>query len=807
MTPSFHARIARPLMLLIVLSLPLVGWGVHQAFRTANNNISQWLPEGFPETEVYHRFRAVFGADDFAVVSWEGCTLDDPRLERFAQAVVPPHGEQKADDSSRWFQRVITGPRVITTVTEGPFPISRDEVIRRFQGTLVGPDGETTCAVITLSEEGNANRTAALDAIKRVAVDHCGIPEEDLRLGGDAVINAAIDLESERAVRQWIALSWAAALTAAWFCLRSVKLMVTVFSVAVYSSAVSTSVVYFTGGTMNLVMVVMPVLIYVLTLSACIHLANYYYDAVREEGLADAPQRSLAAGWLPCALSAGTTALGLVSLSVSHVVPVRMFGIYSSTGMLLSLGILMLLFPAMLETWPPPARRHVETRAWWRRRFLQPFAGKVVLLRAWILAVGLPAIVLFAVGVAFVQTSVAPARFFPEDGRWWRNVVWLQRNIGAVVPFEVLLEFPELHGHEDSDDSYTLTFLERLELAGRVADVVRSVEHVGGTLSPATFGPSQESRDELGAQDVDLGRTGQALLRIAGVRDRDWLRRSVLNRRLLRYRNHFEETRYLQPTDGGEQWRISARVSPVDGMNYDLLLEEVQRRVDAQLAAEGLDRDVVRPIYTGVVPLVFVAQRELLDGLFKSFCLAFALIAVVMTVLLRSPTAGLTSMVPNIFPAAIVFGMMGWLGILVDVGAMMTASVALGIAVDDTLHFLTWFRRSRAAGHSREVAIANAYDRCAVAMMQTTTVAGLGLVVFVLSDFQPVSQFGLLMAVLLAAALVGDLVLLPAMLATKVGEGFVKHGLGRRPEDRTDVRLCRVKSLPSGGDDGGPQVR
>jgi predicted RND superfamily exporter protein len=222
----------------------------------------------------------------------------------------------------------------------------------------------------------------------------------------------------------------------------------------------------------------------------------------------------------------------------------------------------------------------------------------------------------------------------------------------------------------------------------------------------------------------------------------------------------------------GEQWRISARVAGLSDLNHDLLLNEVQRRVDAQLVKEGLTRDMVRPIYTGVVPLVFVAQRELLDGLFKSFCLAFAMIAVVMTVLLRSPTAGLMSMIPNVFPAVLVFGTMGWLGVMVDVGAMMTASVALGIAVDDTLHFLTWFRRGRAAGRSQHQSIIDAYDRCAAAMTQTTVTAGAGLLVYVLSDFQPVSQFGLLMAILLAAALVGDLILLPALLATKAGEGF-----------------------------------
>ncbi len=783
-------------MLFVGLSLPLVGWGVHQAFRTANNNVSQWLPEGFPQTEVYSRFREVFGSDDIAVVSWEGCTLDDPRLETFAKAVVSPGGNDADDESSRWFQRVITGARAVAIVERGPFEVSREQAIERFQGTFIGPGGQTTCAVITLSKEGNANRIAALRAIEQIAIEHCGIPEDELRLGGDAIINAAIDLESERAVRQWIALSWAVALAAAWLCLRNLKLIAMVFSVAVYSSGVATALVYFTGGTMNLVLVVMPVLIYVLALSACVHLANYYHDAVRENGLAGAPGRSLAAGWLPCALSAGTTALGLISLCVSHVVPVRMFGIYASVGIMLSLGIIILLLPAMLETWPQEPPRHAGLRAWWRRRLIRPAAREVVRFRSAILAIGLPAVGLLAVGVIFVDTSVAPGRFFSKDGRWWQDSVWLHTHVGPMVPLEVLLEFPKLSSPKDPDDPYSLTFLERLELAGRVADVVRSVEHIGGAVSPATFGPPLRT-DDFAEQEPELGQTGRAVLRVAGVRDRDWLERMVLNRRLIRHRRHFENTHLLKETGQGEQWRISVRVSSMQDFNedllvdHDLLLEEVERRVEAQLAKEGLSPEEVRPIYTGIVPLVFVAQRELLDGLFKSFCLAFALIAIVMTVLLRSPTAGLMSMIPNVFPAVVVFGAMGWMGILVDVGAMMTASVALGIAVDDTLHFLTWFRRSRAAGHSRQAAIVNGYDRCAVAMTETTIIAGLGLLVFVLSDFQPVSQFGLLMALLLAAALVGDLILLPALLATKVGEGFAESsssiptGPGGRSMERT----------------------
>ncbi len=138
----------------------------------------------------------------------------------------------------------------------------------------------------------------------------------------------------------------------------------------------------------------------------------------------------------------------------------------------------------------------------------------------------------------------------------------------------------------------------------------------------------------------------------------------------------------------------------------------------------------------------------------------------------RSLRAGLLTMFPNVFPAAVIFGYMGWRGLIVDIGSMMTASVAMGIAVDDTVHYLTWFRRGLQNGLSRRDALIDAYQRCSRAMAQTTMIAGLSLLVFVFSSFQPVSQFGLLMFVLLVAALVGDLIFLPALLASRAGRLF-----------------------------------
>ena len=134
---------------------------------------------------------------------------------------------------------------------------------------------------------------------------------------------------------------------------------------------------------------------------------------------------------------------------------------------------------------------------------------------------------------------------------------------------------------------------------------------------------------------------------------------------------------------------------------------------------------------------------------------------------------------------------MGHLGRLIDIGTMMTASVAMGVAVDDTIHFLSWFRSYLDKGLSRVEAVIQTYRRVGPAMTQTTVVGGLGLFVFALSTFTPTQRFGTLMLVLLASALFGDLVLLPALLAGPAGRFFKRREKPSDPD--TDSETASVK--------------
>jgi hypothetical protein len=215
-------------------------------------------------------------------------------------------------------------------------------------------------------------------------------------------------------------------------------------------------------------------------------------------------------------------------------------------------------------------------------------------------------------------------------------------------------------------------------------------------------------------------------------------------------------------------------------VDYGELLQDINSTIEAtfELGEGPQPREV---IVCGALPLVYQAQQQLLEDLIYSFVLAFALVSLILMLLFQSIRCGLICMIPNIFPSALVFGLMGWRGTPVEFGTILTASAALGIAVDDSLHFIHWFRRKMREGGSIPQAVRYSYRRCAAAMVQTTLICSFGLVVFAFSPFAPMAWFGWCMFALLMLALVADLLVLPAILLSPLGRPFLPSDPARAP--------------------------
>jgi predicted RND superfamily exporter protein len=199
--------------------------------------------------------------------------------------------------------------------------------------------------------------------------------------------------------------------------------------------------------------------------------------------------------------------------------------------------------------------------------------------------------------------------------------------------------------------------------------------------------------------------------------------------------------------------------------------------VDARRALQPADATVavgspIQAVYTGVVPIVYKASRALLDSLIRSSFWSFITITPLIMIVCRSIRGGAVVMLPNVLPVLVVFGGMGWLGVQVDIGSMMAASIALGVAVDDTIHYLTWYREALDRFGDRHKAIKHAYRRCAAPTLQAALISGLGLSVFAFSTFTPTQRMGWLMMTILIAGVIAELVMMPAILAGPLGKVF-----------------------------------
>jgi predicted RND superfamily exporter protein len=743
MKPFFNRmRVCGPLLLMLG-SAPLVIWG---ALSVPSNtaDVTQWLPDGNQEKQDYLDFVATFGADNFVLVSWPGCTLEDDRLDDFALAL-----EQRAaalnDRDAPLLRRVLTARGVLAELTGDPLRLPREVAIQRMQGTLVGPDGATSAMLIQLDSGARNDQHTLVDMIFDVA-PQCGLAPDTLRLGGTAYKAVMIERESEQSLRRFAVPSCLVALVVAWCCLRNMCLTNIVLAGAVFAELLSLALVYYTGGKLNAVMIVMPPLIFVLTVSGSVHLINYYRDAVGQRGV-DCPARhAVGIGWLPCTLASVTTAIGLISLGVSAIAPVRMFGLYAGIALLASLLAMLTFLPAALRMWPPKyaadSSRRVAARHVLARRRADRAGAWLCGQHPLLVAGSLIVIVALGSGLTRLTTSVNLERSFRESSRFLRDYRWIEEHIGPLISVEVVVCF---------DGQCPLTGIERMELMAQVHGGVSHVKHAGGVLSPVTFSPPIPARGGL----------------------RQTTKRAVFSSKLEELRPELLDKGLLAEVKGSELWRLSARAPAMGQVHYGHFIQQVGRPVQAvigQYREAGIGGIGVS--YTGLSPLIDRAQQQLLDDLVKSFLIACLLICPIMMVVLRSFWGGLLAMIPNIVPAVTVFGALGWLSIPLDIGTVLTASVALGIAVDDTLHFLTWYSRALGDGLPRVDAIRRAYSRCATAMIQTTLVCGLGLLVFALSSYTPASRFAWLIGVLLLTALGGDLILLPAILASPLGRAF-----------------------------------
>lgn len=729
----------------------VIPWALYGALNlpVGSASVHKWLPDRFEERQLYERFLAEFGNDQFLVVTWDGCRVDDPRVDQFRTRLLKPE-----DDRWPLVAEVITTGDVMQSLVE-PLRISPRQAAIRLKGFLIGADG-TAAVVVRFTERGISRQKWSMRHVLAAADAVPSLGSEQLHMAGTVYEAYAVDEASESSLKRLVVPSCLLGMVLSWVCLRSIRAALAVLILAGVGQLLAIGLVYYTGGHFSAVLIVLPTLVFMLTLSGSVHLMSYYTD-VAQWHTNHLGSRAMLLGFKPSVLASLTTSLGMAALATSQLAPVREFGLYSACALSMATAFMLLGFPKLADWFcgggssqrvegdqseelslhqnltdaaahpaqvSPTAQRYV---AWLERRAIVVTTAGMVLM----------AITFY--GFLSLKSSTKFDDMFPSNSPVVQDMAWIEQHLGPISSVEVLLTF---------DNRLAMDELQQLDWVEKVVDSLRTNDYVGGVMSALTFLPERSKTSSL----------------------RDVIRRGAMRKMLDGNMVKLTERGWVAKTQQATIWRVTAKVSAVADEDYGILTNEVRSAVHAVQIAEVENSEVPFTAgFTGLSPVMHATQLILLRDLGASFSTAFMLITPVMMLIARGFWAGLLIMIPNVLPETLVFGTMSWLGFRLDVAGILTASVAMGIAVNDTLHFVNWYARRLSLGDTRVQAVADTLTSCASAMFYTMLISCCSMLPFMLAEFVPTRQFACLMIAMLSSALLGDLVLLPALLLSPLG--------------------------------------
>lgn len=492
-------------------------------------------------------------------------------------------------------------------------------------------------------------------------------------------------------------------------------------------------------------------LMLIITMSMNVHLVVRYRQLLNDFPEYSQYELVLAAAskmvW-PCFYTALTTIMAFSSLVVSGIKPVIDFGWMMTIGLSVTFLTSFILFPALLVLLPKSSDKinpRDEFQFTPKLASLTERHGNKVLLITMLLTV------LSAYGITRLEVENSFTDYFSKDTEIYQGLRLIDEKLGGTTPLDIILNLEEEQTEEDDDfedldamfggfeeeeDEVWFT-PERIDTVKQVHDYLDSLPAVGKVLSLASI-------IRVGEQ-VNEGEFDAFELAIVSKRMPDELRDSMI-------------TPYV--SEENNQARISIRI--LDSME-DLRRKELLEQIKTELEEKyGLGEDKVQ--ITGIL----VLYNNMLQSLFKSQILTLGVvmagIALMLVILFRSIPLAIIGIIPNVLAAAIILGLMGLLRIPLDMMTITIAAITIGIAVDNSIHYIYRFREEFPNTRDYIKTMHYCHANIGKAVFYTAVTIIIGFSILVLSNFIPTIYFGLLTALAMLIALFAALTLLPKLI-------------------------------------------
>lgn len=750
---SFLYRWRRWLTALILGGAVVLAPRLH--IQDIDNDLTAWLSKDDPVYQEYERFRDEFGGTRTLIVA-----IEAPSRER----LFSREGWEFLDEISRAIERVPTVERVnslaTATVVDAQPAASPDEDallnVRRLvddltnkspaevgqraltdellRGDLVSDDG-TVAAVIVSFDEARVDDVRA-EVLERIRSSVDGRLPKDFR----AYYNGSLEI-SETYNRITLANQTKFTPPIGFLTLLAIYLMFRSWRRTLMTAgAVLVSVIWtlglydLMGFSYNVLSSMIIPLTIVLAIADDVHIMQHYGE-LRRKGTAEESFKSTVAHLAaPLFAASGTTALGMLSLATSSVIAVKSFGIGSAVGVMVDFAISLVLVPTLLG-WLRPEPKPAPQEVWFHRPMqwvTRTSTGRPKL----ILGVA-GAIAIFAsVGLFRLRVDTNHINFFSKNHPLGASAAVIDAKLAGIYTFQILLEGP-------ADSLRQPDILERMH---RLEQELRALPFVRKTTGLADYVVRVHRELGEGRAAAPSGLPTSA---------------DVIAQELFVFALADEGRAELERVAASDFSKAQITVK-LASMSSDLVFDEI-RDAD-RLARQAFAGTEVRPTVTGSGRLFSTLDHYIVVSQISSFGTAFVTVFGVIFLIFRSWRFGLLAIVPNLFPVLAVFGVMGWMDISLNVATVMLASVALGVVDDDTIHFISRYRRETSAGASTDEAIWTATAHEGRAAMTTALINSCAFAVLMLSEYRPTAWFGGLLALTMVVAFLAEVFILPATI-------------------------------------------
>jgi predicted RND superfamily exporter protein len=481
-----------------------------------------------------------------------------------------------------------------------------------------------------------------------------------------------------------------------------------------------------------------PPLIIVIGVPNAIFIINKYQQEVKKHGnKTKSLQRVISKVGNATLMTNITTSAGFATFIFTNSSLLKEFGVIASINIMAIFILSILIIPSIYSFMPPPKEKHLRhLEKQWISKIVEWMVSMVRNRKVTIYSVAFFVIITSIIGVYKIQVSGSLIDDMPKEKQFFKDILFFEKEFGGIMPLEIMIDTHKENG------VYKLSTLKKIDKLSKVLSSTPGLSKATSVVDLVKY--SKQAFYNGNPKYYQLPTSQEKNFLLDYIKNSDQSSGSVIN-------NVDSKGRYA---------RVTTYIKDIETDEMSKIKEDLQEYIDREF-----DTEKYTVTLTGKAFVFLEGTNYLIKNLVLSLSLAIILISLFMGWMFRSLRMIFISLIPNLLPLLVTAGLMGFLGIPIKPSTILVFSIAFGISVDDTIHFLAKYRQELISSNWKiRKSVYKALRETGVSMFYTSIVLFFGFLVFIVSNFGGTKALGGLVSVTLLFAMISNLLLLPALL-------------------------------------------